>query len=232
MKPKKLSIIMPVYNEKKTIEQMVKTVEDTPLKGYLKELIIVDDGSTDGTRDIIKKMKTRYKNIKFILKEKNEGKGSAVREGIKHVTGDYAVIQDADLEYDPADYTRLLGPLEKGFADVVYGSRFIGGSHRSFLFWNYVANKILNIVTNILYNTLLTDMETCYKMFKAGILKSLVLHSNGFEIEPEITAKILKKKYKIYETPINFYGRGYEEGKKIKASDGFIALWTLIKNRF
>jgi glycosyltransferase involved in cell wall biosynthesis len=232
MKQKKLSVIMPAYNEAKTIAMIVKKVMSTPLKGYLKELVIVDDGSTDGTSDIVKKLKVSYKNIKFVRRDKNSGKGSAVREGIKHITGDFAVIQDADLEYDPSDYHTLLGPIEKGFADVVYGSRFIGGSHRSFLFWNYVANKILNIITNILYNTLLTDMETCYKMFKADVLRSLDLRSSGFDIEPEITAKILKKKYRIYEAPINFYGRDYGEGKKIKAIDGFMALWTLVRYRF
>ena len=232
MKKKKLSIIIPVYNEIRTIKQLVKKVENSRLKGYIKELVIVDDGSTDGTRGVIRKLKTVYRNIKFVLRASNGGKGAAVRDGIKLISGDYAVIQDADLEYDPSDYHILLGPIEKGFADVVYGSRFIGGSHRSFLFWNYVANKILNITTNILYNTLLTDMETCYKMFKSDILKSLDLHSNGFEIEPEITAKILKKKCKIYEAPINFYGRGYDEGKKIKAMDGVKALWTLLKYRF
>lgn len=229
---KKLSIIMPVYNENKTIAEAVKAVNKAHLPGFKKELIIVDDGSTDGTRDILKALSKKDKNLKVVFKDKNCGKGSAIREGIKYITGDYAVIQDADLEYDPADYINLLTPIEQGRADVVYGSRFLGGAHRSFLFWNYIANKILNFTTNILFNTLLTDMETCYKMFKADILKGLVLNSNGFEIEPEITAKILKKQCRIYEVPINFYGRSYLDGKKIKAIDGFKALWTLIRYWF
>ncbi|MCE5299341.1 MAG: glycosyltransferase family 2 protein [Spirochaetia bacterium] len=227
---KKLSIIMPVYNEQKTIKDAILQVKKAGLTGVVKQLIIVDDGSTDGTRDILKKIEKNDKNLEIIFKQKNGGKGSAIREGIKHIKGDYAVIQDADLEYDPEDYGVLLHPIMRGSADVVYGSRFLG-QHRSFLFWNYLANKILTFTTNILYNTILTDMETCYKMFRADVLKSLDLHSNGFDIEPEITAKILKKRYKIYEVPINFYGRSYDEGKKIKAMDGFVALWALIKYR-
>jgi glycosyltransferase involved in cell wall biosynthesis len=172
------------------------------------------------------------KKLKIIFILSNRGKGNAVREGIKCVKGDYTVIQDADLEYDPVDYPGLLEPITSGRADVVFGSRFTGRPHRSFLFWNYVANKILNIVANFLYNTLLTDMETCYKMFRSEVLTGLDLKSDGFEIEPEITAKILKKHCRIYEVPINFYARGYSEGKKIKAIDGIRALWALIKYRF
>jgi|ERR1035437_995257 glycosyltransferase involved in cell wall biosynthesis len=229
---KKLSVIMPVYNEKKTISETAAQVKKSALPGFKKEIIIVDDGSTDGTRDILKALSKKGRTFRIIFMDKNIGKGSAIREGIKYITGDYVIIQDADLEYDPADYVHLLAPIEQGHADVVYGSRFLGGAHRSFLFWNYIANTILNFTTNILYNTLLTDMETCYKMFKADVIKGLDLRSNGFKIEPEITAKMLKKKYRIYETLINFYGRGYADGKKMKAIDGFKALWALIKYRF
>ena len=229
---KKLSVIMPVYNEKKTISETAAQVKKSALPGFKKEIIIVDDGSTDGTRDILKALSKKGRTFRIIFMDKNIGKGSAIREGIKYITGDYVIIQDADLEYDPADYVHLLAPIEQGHADVVYGSRFLGGAHRSFLFWNYIANTILNFTTNILYNTLLTYMETCYKMFKADVIKGLDLRSNGFKIEPEITAKMLKKKYRIYETLINFYGRGYADGKKMKAIDGFKALWALIKYRF
>jgi glycosyltransferase involved in cell wall biosynthesis len=223
---------MPVFNEKNTIISAISQVKEAVLPGFNKELIVVDDGSLDGTRDILKKIGSKDKSIRIVFKDKNGGKGSAIREGIKYITGDFAVIQDADMEYDPSDYVHLLKPIVDGHADVVYGSRFTGSAHRSFLFWNYVANKMLNFTTNLLYNTLLTDMETCYKMFKSEVIKGISLESNGFEIEPEITAKILKKQYRIYEVPINFYGRSYADGKKIKAIDGFKAMWTLIKYRF
>ena len=227
-----LSIIMPVFNEEKTIFDAVKAVKKASLPGLKKQIIIVDDGSTDGTGKILKNLLRKDKKLKIIFILSNRGKGNAVREGIKCVKGDYTVIQDADLEYDPTDYPGLLEPITSGRADVVFGSRFTGRPHRSFLFWNYVANKILNIVANFLYNTLLTDMETCYKMFRSEVLTGLDLKSDGFEIEPEITAKILKKHCRIYEVPINFYARGYSEGKKIKAIDGIRALWALIKYRF
>lgn len=226
-----LSIIIPVYNEIRTVSELVSKVQKVKLKSISKQLIVVDDCSTDGTREILKKLAQKKPGFTLILKDKNEGKGSAIRSAIPHIKGTCAVIQDADLEYDPSDYPALLKPILLGHADVVYGSRFLG-THRSFLFLNYVANKILNLITNLLYNSTLTDMETCYKMFSAEIVKTLKLRSNGFEIEPEITAKILKKNYRVYEVPISFYGRGYEEGKKIKAIDGFKALWALIKYRF
>ncbi len=229
---KKLSVIMPVFNEKKTISEAVGQVKKSRLTGFKKEIIIIDDGSTDGTREILRSLSKNDRSLIVVFKDKNNGKGSAIREGIKHITGDFAIIQDADLEYDPVDYVHLLDPIIQGHADVVYGSRFLGGAHRSFLFWNYIANTILNFLTNILYNTLITDMETCYKMFRSDVIKGLKLNSNGFEIEPEITAKILKKKYRIYEVPISFYGRSYSEGKKIKAIDGFKALWTLVRYWF
>lgn len=226
-----LSIVIPVFNELKTAEAIIQKVQNIKLPGIKKQLIVVDDGSTDGTREILKKLAKKKNGFTLILQDKNGGKGSAIRAGLAAVSGDYVVIQDADLEYDPADYPALLKPILLGHADVVYGSRFLG-THRSFLFLNYVANKILNLVTNLLYNSTLTDMETCYKMFRAEAIKKLKLRSKGFEIEPEITAKILKNKCRVYEVPISFYGRGYEEGKKIKAIDGVKALWALIKYRF
>jgi glycosyltransferase involved in cell wall biosynthesis len=226
-----LSVIMPVYNEFSTIKQAIEKVKKARVKGIKKQLIIVDDGSKDGTTGILKKLARADKGIKVVLKEKNCGKGSAIREGIKYATGDFTIIQDADLEYDPEDYNLLLEPILRGNADVVYGSRFLG-THRSFMLLHLVANKILTLITNILYNNTLTDMETCYKLFKTPLLREMKLKSYRFEIEPEITAKVLKKKYRIYEVPIHFYGRGYDEGKKIKAIDGFHAFFALIWYRF
>lgn len=230
MRNKILSIIIPVYNEENTISQLVEKVQKLKLLGIKKQIIIIDDGSTDLTKDKLKKIKKRYKDVLIIIKEKNEGKGSAVRKGIEYVKGDFSIIQDADLEYDPEDYKILIKPIILGKADVVYGSRFLG-IHRAFLFWHYVANKMLNFITNVLYDSILTDMETCYKIFKSEILKGLNLKSKGFEIEPEITAKILKRKYKIYEVPISYYGRSYDEGKKITVMDAFKAVFILLKYR-
>ncbi len=230
MRNKILSIIIPVYNEENTISQLVEKVQKLKLLGIKKQIIIIDDGSTDLTKDKLKKIKKRYKDVLIIIKEKNEGKGSAVRKGIEYVKGDFSIIQDADLEYDPEDYKILIKPILLGKADVVYGSRFLG-IHRAFLFWHYVANKMLNFITNVLYDSILTDMETCYKIFKSEILKGLNLKSKGFEIEPEITAKILKRKYKIYEVPISYYGRSYDEGKKITVMDAFKAVFILLKYR-
>lgn len=230
-KIKTLSIVIPVYNEKNTIESIIEKVKKAKIGKLKKQIIVVDDCSTDGTREILKKIQKRDKNITVIYKEKNEGKGAAVRTAINYLKGEITVIQDADLEYDPNDFIKLLGPILDGRAEVTYGSRFLG-IHRAFLFWNYVANKILNFFVNLLYNSFLTDMETCYKMMKTEILKSIKLKSKGFDFEPEITAKILKRKYKIYEVPINFFGRSYEEGKKIKAKDGFIALYKIFWYRF
>ena len=196
-----------------------------------KEIIVVDDGSTDATPEILKRIKNKYPELKVVFKEKNEGKGSAIRRGLKEVTGDLVVFQDADLEYDPRDYPLLMKPILEGKADVVYGSRFLG-PHRVLLFWHLIGNIFLNLVTNFLYNTTLTDMETCYKMFRSEVIKNLPLKARGFEIEPEITAKILKRRYRVWEVPISYNGRGYEEGKKITWRDGFIALYTLFKYRF
>jgi glycosyltransferase involved in cell wall biosynthesis len=218
---------MPVYNEKKTIQTIIGRVMGVPLE---KELIIVDDGSTDGTREILKEFDGRP-NIKVVLHEKNRGKGAAIATGLKHITGDYVIIQDADLEYHPEEYSRLLEPLLRGDADVVYGSRF-KGSGRAFLFWHRMGNMFLNLVTNILYNSTLTDMETCYKTFRRDVIKDMKIESRRFNIEPEITAKILKRKYRVFEVPITYSGRDFSEGKKITWMDGLSALWTLIKFRF
>lgn len=222
----KLTVIIPVYNERQTIEEILMRVKKTPLE---KEIIIVDDGSTDGTREWLESLKND--EIKVILQPKNRGKGAAVRRGIQEASGEVTIIQDADLEYDPADYPLLLDPMIRFAADAVYGSRFLG-PHRVFLFWHYLGNKFLTTITNILYDTMLSDMETCYKAVRTDILKGLKLKSDTFDIEPEITAKLFKKKLKIFEVPISYSGRGYEEGKKITAIDGFRALWALLKFRF
>ncbi len=222
----KLTIIIPVYNERQTIEEILMRVKQSPLE---KEVIIVDDGSTDGTRDWLQTLKED--EIKVLLHPKNRGKGAAVRTGIQEASGEVTIIQDADLEYDPADYPSLLDPMIRFGADAVYGSRFLG-PHRVFLFWHYLGNKLLTTITNILYDTMLSDMETCYKAVRTDVLKELKLKSNTFDIEPEITAKLFKRKLKIFEVPISYSGRSYEEGKKITAIDGFRALWTLFKFRF
>jgi glycosyltransferase involved in cell wall biosynthesis len=223
-----LSIIIPVYNEEKTIEEIVRRVEAT---NRATEIIIVDDGSIDGTRQILKKLNQKP-HVRVVLQDENRGKGAAVIKGIHAAEGDIILIQDADLEYDPRDYPKLLQPIEEGIAEVVYGSRFLGGARRPILFLNMVANKILTLVTNILYNNILTDMETGYKVFYKYVVMDMSLSAKGFEFEPEFTAKVLKRNFRIFEVPITFNPRDYDEGKKIKAKDGFIALWTLIKYRF
>jgi len=223
-----VSVIIPVFNEKSTIREIIKRVQKT---GLVHEIIIIDDGSTDGTRAIINEL-SKNEMINVIFHQENMGKGAAVRAGISAAIGDVIIIQDADLEYDPREYQNLLNPIEEGIADVVYGSRFLGGSRRPILFWNMVANKILTFVTNILYNNILSDMETGYKVFKRSVVLDIPLHSKRFDFEPEFTAKLLKRKVRIYEVPITFNPRDYDEGKKIKARDGLIALWTLIKYRF
>ncbi len=223
-----LSVIIPVFNEVKTLTEIIQRVNST---GLVDEIILVDDGSTDGTRELL----TTYQQkagYKVILRERNQGKGAAIQTGLKAVTSDLILIQDADLEYDPRDYAVLLQPIDEGLADVVYGSRFLGGARRPILFWNMVANKILTFTTNILYNNILTDMETGYKLFKREVIEDITIHAKGFEFEPEFTAKILKKHVRIYEVPIRFTPRFYEEGKKIRMRDAFIAMWTLLKYRF
>ena len=224
----KLSVIIPVYNEVKTIQEIIKRVQAT---GLADEILAIDDGSTDGSRDLLANFNMEGK-VKVIYHEHNQGKGKAVRTGIQNASGDLIIIQDADLEYDPREYPNLLRPIQEGIADVVYGSRFLGAGRRPVLFWNMVANKILTLVTNILYNNILTDMETGYKLFRRQVVQNMTLHAHGFEFEPEFTAKILKSKVRIYEVPITFNPRDYSEGKKIKMRDAFIAMWTLIKYRF
>lgn len=223
-----LTVIIPVYNEEETLREIISRVKKTEL---VNEILVVDDGSTDNTKTILKEY-DQDPIVRVITSERNEGKGAAVRKGILNAKSEYAIIQDADLEYNPNSYPALMKPIEEGIADVVYGSRFLGAARRPILFWNMVANKILTFATNILYNNILSDMETGYKLFKVSMVREIPLHAHGFDFEPEFTAKILKRKFRIYEVPIDFTPRYYTEGKKIKAIDGFIALWTLIKYRF
>lgn len=220
----KISIVMPVYNEKETLEKIISKV--LSINNVL-ELIVVDDCSTDGSREIITKLEDP--RIVKILSEKNSGKGSSLRKGFEKVRGDIVIIQDADLEYNPDEYTKLTKPIEEGKADVVYGSRFIGETHRVLLFWHYAGNKFLTLLSNALTNLNLTDVETCYKAFRASILKKVAFKSNRFGFEPEFTAKMAKKGYRIYETSISYSGRDYKEGKKITWKDGLAALWHILR---
>jgi len=222
-----LSVVMPVYNERDTIEGMIARVLAVP--DLRIELIVVDDGSKDGTSDILRGLQIKYPFK--LLQKPNGGKGSALRVGFKEVTGDLVVIQDADTEYSPEELPELIELIIQGRADVVYGSRFLG-RHRVFLFTHYLGNLFLTFLTNVLYNTMLTDMETCYKAMRVEVLRSFTLDSNGFGIEPELTAKIFKRGYRVYEVPITYDGRGYDEGKKITWRDGVVALWVLLKYRF
>jgi glycosyltransferase involved in cell wall biosynthesis len=222
-----VSVVMPAYNERDTIEEIVRRVLAVPLRI---ELVVVDDGSTDGTRDLLQALQ-RELGFVLVLQPRNGGKGSALRAGFTRVTGNIVVIQDADLEYSPEEYPMLIDLICAGRADVVYGSRFLG-RHRVFLFTHYLGNKLLTLMTNLLYNTILSDMETCFKVMRADVLRSFTLHSNGFGIEPEITAKIFQRGYRVYEVPITYDGRGYSEGKKITWRDGFVAVWVLLKYRF
>lgn len=224
----KLSVVIPVYNELQWIREIVRRVQEVPIP---KELILIDDYSTDGTRAILKEMET-VPNIRVIYHEKNQGKGAALRTGFKHATGDVVIVQDADLEYNPAEYPRLIQPIIENRADVVYGSRFIGDNHRVLYFWHYIANKGLTLLSNFFTNLNLTDMETCYKVFRREVLQGINLKSDRFGFEPEITAKIAKKKnpsWRIYEIPISYSGRTYEEGKKIGLKDAFNALYCIIR---
>lgn len=222
-----LSVIMPVFNEARTVREVIEKVKKSPL---VKEFIIVDDGSTDGTTQLLEKLNRKNK-IKVFFHKENQGKGVAIKTGLKEVTGDYVIIQDADLEYDPADFSKLLKPIEERKAEVVYGSRFTG-EHRNMFFWHMLANKSLTLLTNILFDTTLSDMETCYKLIPINLIRQFKLHSKSFDFEPEITAKILKKGIRIYEVPISYAGREYSEGKKINWYDGFWAFLVLFYYRF
>ncbi len=243
----KLSIIMPVYNERATIEEIVRRVRAVDLTVHVngsnptlensvtleREIVIVDDGSSDGTRDILTVWREQQQpDLRIVFHPQNGGKGAALRTGFQHATGDILVIQDADLEYDPRDYVRLLAPLLEGRAPVVYGSRFLGGPRSAMSLGHTMGNKMLTICTNLLYGTSLSDMETCYKCFRRDVIAGMPLRSRRFEIEPELTAKILKRGYTIFEVPISYNGRDFHEGKKITWRDGFSAVRTLIRYRF
>ena len=229
-KLRKLSVVVPVFNERNTLVEIVRRMRAVELPdGIEREIIVVDDGSDDGTRDVLNQLGDS--TVRVVMHEANLGKGAALRTGFAHATGDYVLVQDADLEYDPEDWPKLLNPVLRGKARVVYGSRFTG-ERRNMLLIHWIGNRFLSMTTNVLYNTTLSDMETCYKLFERELVGQLKLHSNRFDIEPEITAKILKRGIRIYEVPISYSGREFDEGKKITWRDGFSALWTLVKYRF
>lgn len=228
--PNGLSVIVPVFNEANTIREILNRIDATQLAS---QIVMVDDASTDGTREVLEELKNlNREDLTILFHQENQGKGAAVRTAIAEARGDILLIQDADLEYDPKDYPRLLESFLDGRADVVYGSRFLGGPHRVLFFWHYMVNRWLTFLSNILTNLNLSDMEVGYKLFKREIFNDIQIKSNRFNFEPEITAKVAKRKLRIYEVPISYSGRTYEEGKKIGLSDGFEALWTIIKYRF
>ena len=222
----KISVLVPVYNEVSTLSEIVRQIRETQ---YDTEIVIVDDGSDDGTREVLSAL-AGLPEVRAIYHERNQGKGAAVKSALKHASGDVFIIQDADLEYSPQDYARLLKPIQEGRAKVVYGSRFLG-EHRAMYYWHSVGNRLLTWAANVLFNTTLTDMETCYKVFTRDVAGKLKLRSNGWGIDPEITAKVLKRGYRIYEVPISYYGREYHEGKKISWRDFLTVLWFLLKYR-
>jgi glycosyltransferase involved in cell wall biosynthesis len=224
----RLSIIVPVYDERNTVVEIVRRMRavDLPVE---REIILVDDGSTDGTRDVLGQLGDS--TVRVVLHAQNQGKGAAIKTGLGQVTGDLVIVQDADLEYDPEDWPKLLAPVLRGKARVVYGSRFTG-ERRNMLFTHWVGNRFLSLLTNVLYNTTLSDMETCYKLFDRDVLEGIDIKATGFEFEPEVTAKVLRQGIRIYEVPISYAGREFHEGKKITWRDGFVAFWTLVKYRF
>ena len=222
-----LSVVMPVFNERGTIEEIIQRVLAVRMRI---ELIVVDDASTDGSTEILDRLQKEHRFV-LLKQPRNSGKGAALRRGFAAVTGDIVIIQDADLEYSPEEYPLLTELICAGRADVVYGSRFLG-RHRVFLLTHYMGNRLLTFIANLLYNTMLSDMETCYKVMRTDVLRSMELKSDGFGIEPEITAKVFKRRYRVYEVPISYDGRGYDEGKKITWRDGMVALWVLLKYRF
>lgn len=225
----KLSVVIPVYNERNTLHEILRRVRESPT-GLETEIVVVDDCSTDGTRDILEKLD--LPGVRVFYQPKNAGKGAALRRGFAEAEGDIILIQDADLEYNPAEYPVLLGPILDGRADVVYGSRFLGGPHRVLFFWHYVGNKFLTTLSNVFSNLNLTDMETCYKVFRADVLKKITLKSNRFGFEPEVTLKLAKLKCRIYEVPISYSGRDYSEGKKIGWKDGLAAFFHILRYAF
>ena len=230
--PLTLSIVIPCFNERDTIHDILGRVRAVRLKDWRKELIVVDDGSSDGTRERLAELETAPETAidRLILHERNQGKGAALRTGIAAATGDFILIQDADLEYDPDEYPLLLGPIERGNADVVYGSRFQGhGPHRVLFFWHYLGNRFLTLLSNMLTDLNLTDMETCYKVFRGEVIRDLVLTSDRFGFEPEVTAKVARRGCRVYEVPISYHGRTYAEGKKIGWRDGVEAVWSILK---
>jgi glycosyltransferase involved in cell wall biosynthesis len=224
-----LTVVIPVYNERTTVEEILRRVEAMSLA---EEIIIVDDGSTDGTRELLHDLARAHPLVRLIAHERNLGKGAAVRTGLQAATRDVILIQDADLEYDPRDYPTLLSPIEEDRADVVFGSRFLGAARRPTMFWHMVANKLLTLMTNILFNSILSDMETGYKVFRRETIQAIPLRARRFDFEPEITAKLLKRRARIYEVPITFDPREYHEGKKIGLKDAFEAAWALLRYRF
>jgi len=228
-----LSVIIPAYNEKETIELIIRRVLEVDLGDVSHEVVVVDDGSTDGTVEILKRLADdgTASDLSVFFHSRNLGKGAAIRTALDHIQGDVVIIQDADLEYQPEEYPVLLEPFLRYGAEAVYGTRFLG-IHRAFMFWHYLGNKVLTLLTNVLYDSMISDMEVGYKAFRAEIIKNIPLNAKGFDFEPEITAKVLKRRVKLYEVPITYAGRDYHEGKKITWKDGVVAVWTLLKYRF